>query len=276
MTSVLSRRSRLGPSGQRAVAFARLAWALVLAAIAARAFGAERVAVAAAANLVYVLEPLDAAFARADPGVTLAREIGASGTLVAQIVHGAPYDVFLSADLEFPQKLVAAGAADGPSLVTFAVGRLVLWTLRSDLALTSIEAAVRNPAVTRIAVANPRTAPYGRAAEEVLAQLGLTAMARTKLVYGENISQTAHYVASGNVDAGFVALSLVHSPQLKDRGRWLEIPSSLYTPLAQGAVLTRRGAANPAARRYLKFLQGPAARAILTHYGYALPPFMSP
>jgi molybdate transport system substrate-binding protein len=259
-----------------ALKFARLAWVLLGATIAAQAVGAERVAVAAAANLVYVLDPLDAAFAQPDPGVTVTREIGASGNLVAQIAQGAPYDVFLSADLEFPRKLVATGAADGPSLVTFAVGQLVLWTLRSDLALTSIETVVRNPAVARIALANPRAAPYGRAAEEALAKLGLEAIARPKLVFGENISQTAQYVASGNVDAGFVALSLIRAPKLKERGRWLEIPSSLYTPLAQGAVLTRRGAANPAARRYLKFLQSPAARAILIHYGYALPPFMPP
>jgi molybdate transport system substrate-binding protein len=244
--------------------------------IAARAVGADRVAVAAAANLIYVLEPLDAAFALADPGVVITREIGASGNLVAQIAQGAPYDVFLSADLEFPQKLVAAGAADGPSLVTFAVGRLVLWTLRPGLSLPSVEAVVRNPAVARIALANPRAAPYGRAAEEVLARLGVEAVARPKLVFAENISQTAQYVASGNVDAGFVALSLVRSPKLPDRGRWLEIPSSLHAPLAQGAVLTRRGAANPVARRYLNFLHSPAARAILAQFGYALPPFISP
>jgi len=244
-----------------------LGWAV----LAARAIAAERVAVAAAANLVYVLEPLDAAFARTDAGVVVTREIGASGNLVAQIAQGAPYDLFLSADLEFPQKLVAAGAADGSSLVTFAVGKLVLWSLRPGLDLASVAAVVHNPAVARIALANPRAAPYGRAAEEVLAKLGLTAAAGSKLVYGENISQTAQYVASGNVDAGFVALSLVRSPKLKDHGRWLEIPASLYAPLEQGAVLTRRGAANPAARRYLKFLQSPAARAILTQFGYGLP-----
>jgi molybdate transport system substrate-binding protein len=241
------------------------------ASIAARAIAAERVAVAAAANLVYVLEPLDTAFARTDPGVVVSREIGASGNLVAQIAQGAPYDVFLSADLEFPQKLVAAGAADGSSLVTFAVGKLVLWTLRPGLDLASIEAVVRDPAVVRIALANPRAAPYGRAAEEVLAKLGLSAAAGPKLVFGENISQTAQYVASGSVDAGFVALSLVRSPKLNDHGRWLEISPALYAPLEQGAVLTRRGAANPAARRYLKFLQSAGARDILKRFGYAVP-----
>jgi molybdate transport system substrate-binding protein len=264
------------PRRARAAALGRLTLGLILALTGLRALGAERVAVAAAANLIYVLEPLDAAFAQADPGVVVTREIGASGNLVAQITQGAPYDVFLSADLEFPQKLVATGAADGPSLITFAVGRLVLWTLRPGLPLPSVEAVVRNPAVARIALANPRAAPYGRAAEEVLAKLGVESAARPKLVFAENISQTAQYVASGNVDAGFVALSLVRSPKLPDRGRWLEIPPSLYAPLAQGAVLTRRGAANPAARRYLNFLHSPAARAILTQFGYALPPFISP
>jgi molybdate transport system substrate-binding protein len=249
----------------------RFSLGIILLAIAVRGTAAEHVAVAAAANLVYVLDPLDAEFAKANPAVVLTREIGASGGLVAQISNGAPYDVFLSADLQFPKKLIQAGAANADSLVTFAYGKLVLWTLRPGLALASVESVVRNPLVVKIALANPQTAPYGRAAEEVLAKLGLAAEVKPKIVFGENITQTAQDVLSGNVDAGFVALSLVASPKLKGKGHWLDIPAELYAPIAQGAVLTTRGAGNPAARRYLDFLSTPAARRILASFGYGLP-----
>jgi molybdate transport system substrate-binding protein len=250
-------------------ALLRLLAALMLAAAAAR--GADRVAVAAAANLTYVLEPLDAAFARAHPGMAAVPTLGASGNLLAQIANGAPFDLFLSADMDFPRKLVAAGGADAASLRVFAIGKLALWTTRAGLELASVPAAVRDARVRRLAVANPRTAPYGRAALEALAKLGLAEAARPKLVTGENITQTAQFVSSGNADAGFVALSLLLSPQLRGQGRWIEVPAALYAPIEQGAVLTRRGAGSPAARRYLEFLAGPQAREIFGRFGYALP-----
>jgi len=237
----------------------------------ARAPAAEQVSVAAAANLAYVLEPLNAGFAKSDPGVVLTSEIGASGSLVAQIENGAPYDVFLSADLDFPRKLIAAGGADASSLVTFAFGRLVLWTTRPGLDLGSVGSVVRNPSVRRIAIANPKAAPYGRAAEEALGRLGVSADAEPKLVFGENITQTAQFVSSGNADAGFVAYSLVVAPNKRDKGRWIEVPASLYSPMAQGAVLTRRGLSNPAAGRYLRFLGSAEARRVFAQFGYGLP-----
>ncbi len=238
---------------------------------ALRAAAADHVAVAAAANLAYVLDPLDAAFIQANPGVEVTKELGASGALVAQISNGAPYDVFLSADLDFPRKLIAAGGADGSTLTTFAIGKLVLWTTKPGVDLSSVEGAVRSPAVAKLAIANPKTAPYGRAALEALAKLGLTEAAGPKIVTGENITQAAQFVSTGNVDAGFVALSLVLSPKLKDKGRWIEVPADLYGPIAQGAVLTKRGEANALARRYLDFLKGPEARKIFAQFGYALP-----
>ncbi len=244
---------------------------LILATLSARLHGAETVAVAAAANLDYVLEPLNAEFAKTRPDIAVRSEIGASGSLVAQIKNGAPYDVFLSADTEYPRKLVDAGGAEGASFVTFAMGRLVLWTTRPGLAPTSIEAIVRNESVRKLAIANPDTAPYGRAAVEVLGKLGLSDIAKPKLVFGENITQTAQFVSTGNADAGFVALSLVLSPKLKDKGRWLEVPESLYAPIEQAGVLTSRGAANKAARQYLEFLTSPAARKVFIQFGYGLP-----
>ena len=253
-------------------AYPRLLLVLLLGSLALAAKADRPVSVAAAANLAYVLEPLDAAFSRANPEVKVTGAIGASGSLVAQIGRGAPYDVFLSADLDYPRKLIEAGGAPAsPAVVTFAYGKLVLWTTRPNLDLAAIPAVIRNPAVRRLALANPRTAPYGRAAEEVLARLGLAQAAEGKIVFGENISQTAQYVSSGNADAGFVALSLVAAPKHPAKGRWIEVPAGLYAPIAQGAVLTNRGAGNADARRYLEFLTGPDARRIFSQFGYGLP-----
>ncbi len=229
------------------------------------------VSVAAAANLVYVIEPLNSEFERRVPGAFVTSEVGASGGLVAQIENGAPYDVFLSADTDYPRKLVQAGGAAADTLVVFAKGRLVLWTFKPSVPLSSVSEATQGPETTKVAVANPETAPYGRAAMEALSRLGLTKEVTHKLVFGENISQTAQFVSSGNADVGFVALSLVLSPRLKERGRWLEVPADLYTPILQAGVLTKRGSDNPAARRYLEFLSSPEAKAILAQFGYGIP-----
>jgi molybdate transport system substrate-binding protein len=227
--------------------------------------------IAAAANLVYALDALDAEFSKTAPDVKVTSATGASGNLVVQIGNGAPYDIFLSADLDFPRALVKAGQADGRTLTTFAIGRLAIWTTRADLEVSDVAAAVRSPRVRRLAIANVTTAPYGRAAREAMEQLGVWAEAQPKLVVGENISQTAQFVETGNADAGFVALSLVLSPKLKDKGRWAEVPKNLYGALEQGAVITAHGSKNAAAQDYIDFLKGPAARRILEAYGYGFP-----
>jgi len=250
-------------------AFAAAAVAPLARADAPAATGA--LSVAAAANLVYALDALDAEFAKASPGVTVTSATGASGSLVAQIEHGAPYDVFLSADPDFPRALVRAGRADAGSLTAFAVGRLVLWTTEAGVDVSDIAAAVRSPAVKKLAIANVSTAPFGRAAKEALQKLGAWDDLQPKLVIGENISQTAQFVDTGNADAGFVALSIVISPKLRDKGRWTEVPAGLYGSLEQCAVITAHGSSNPAAARYIAFLQSPAARAILVAFGYGIP-----
>jgi molybdate transport system substrate-binding protein len=237
---------------------------------ALRADGAK-VSVAAAANLSFALEALDAEFEKEHPEVAVTSMTGASGDIVAQVEHGAPYDVFLSADLHFPQVLIAAGHADPKSLTTFAVGQLVLWTTREGLDLSDVAATVRNPAVQKLAIANVTTAPFGRAAKQALEKLGAWADAQPKLVVGESISQTTQFVATGNADAGFVALSVVLAPRLKGKGHFVEIPAALYDPLDQGALVTAQGAANPAAGQYVAFLHSSEARAILTTFGYRIP-----
>jgi molybdate transport system substrate-binding protein len=237
----------------------------------AAAQAAQTVAIAAAANLTFVLKPLNAAFAAGHPAVAITAVTASSGNLVAMITNGAPYDVFLSADMDYPRKLIEAGGADESSLITFTYGKLALWTTRAGFQFRSVEEAVGNTTVRKIAIANPRTAPYGRAALEVLSKLGLESAARPKLIIGEDISITAQYVSSGNADLGFVALSLLLSPRLKAQGRWIEIPTALYAPIAQGAVLTKRGETNAAARAYLRFLASPAARQVFQRFGYGLP-----
>jgi molybdate transport system substrate-binding protein len=230
------------------------------------------VSVAAASNLVYAIDSLQADFQALHPGIRVNVATGASGSLVAQISHGAPYDVFLSADLGYPEALLTAGAAVPGSLRTFAVGRLVLWTTRADLPLEPLEQALRAPGLRRLAIAHTASAPYGRAAREVLQALGVWQQVQPRLLVGENITQAAQFVETGGADAGFVALSLVRSPRLASRGRWVLVPDSLHTPLAHGAVLTRRGANNRAAAAFLAYLSSAPARRILEQFGYTPPP----
>ena len=233
----------------------------------------EKLSVAAAANLVYALEALNAEFKRATPDVAVTATTAASGTLFAQIRNGAPFDVFLSADTEYPERVVAARLGDRATLRTFATGRLVLWTTRAQLDVSDIGAVVRGPATKKIALAQPASAPYGRAAQAALEKLGAWEATRRKLVFGESISQTAQFVETGHADVGFVAMSFVLSPKLSAKGRWQEVPPEWYArvPLDHAVVLTTRGAANPAARKYLEFLRSEPARKILRDFGYGVP-----
>lgn len=234
---------------------------------------ASRVSVAAAANFVHALDALNAEFRRTAPDVTLSSTTGASGSLFAQIKNGAPFDVFLSADTDYPQQLVTQRLAPADTLRIFATGRLVAWTVRPALDLRDLPQAVRLPSVKRIAIAQPKTAPYGRAAQAALEKLGVWAVTQPKLVLGESISQTAQFVETGNADFGLVALSLVRSPRLAGRGTWVEVPAELYASVSldHAAVLTTRGAANDAARRYLAFLASEPAARVLREFGYAVP-----
>jgi molybdate transport system substrate-binding protein len=253
--------------------FAALIAALFIAgtAMGQSADRGQTLSIAASSNLIYAVDELNRAFAIFAPNVATTVSSGASGNFVTQIKHGAPYDVFLSADVDNPQALVEAGYASRETMTAFATGQLVLWTTKPGTELNSIEQSVRSNATRHLAIANPDTAPYGRAAQQTLENLGLWAEAKTKLVVGENITQAAQFVETGNADLGFIALSLVLSPKLKNRGRWIIVPARLHAPLDQAVVLTNRGATNPAGTRYLKFLRSDTARAVLTKYGYTFP-----
>jgi molybdate transport system substrate-binding protein len=243
----------------------------IFAAISAFACASQPLSVAAAANLTQVVGALDAGFMAARPDVVVTVALGSSGGFVAQIANGAPFDVFLSADMGFPEALAKAGHADAASLTPFAVGRLVLWTTKPGVDVSGVRAAVLSPAVHSLAIANTGTAPYGRAARQALESLGLWSDAQPKLVTAEDISQTAQFVETGNADAGFVALSAVLSPKLKGKGRWLEVPASLYRPIVQGAIITAHGAGNPESAAFIAFLHGDAARRVLEAAGYGIP-----
>jgi molybdate transport system substrate-binding protein len=235
------------------------------------ASAADALSIAAASDLVFCLEKLNAAFSRTHPDVQMKTSVGSSGNFFAQIKNGAPFDIFLSADVAYPRELIATGAADAASLTPYAIGRIVLWTTRDNVDLAAGFSSVGQPAIKRLAIANPAHAPYGRAAHEALQHAGLWEPIQPRLVLGDNISQTAQFVETGNADAGIVALSLVLSPRLKTVGRYVEIPESAHAPLEQAAVLTKRGTDNPRARAYLDFLRSAEARTVFDEFGFRLP-----
>lgn len=246
-------------------------YALWLAGFSLPALHAANVTIAAAANLVYILESLKTEFKAAHPDIILETVTGASGNLFAQTKGGAPFDVFLSADVEYPRKLIEAGLADSQTLTIFARGRLVFWSSHPLGKIPDLAATLRDPQMKKIALANPQTAPYGRAAQQVLERLGEWKPDSGRWVYGENISQTAQFIESGNADGGFIALSLVLSPRLKGKAAYIEIPESWHEPLHHAGVITEHGKDNAEARLFLSFLREPAARRVFVSFGYAVP-----
>lgn len=229
---------------------------------------AETVSVAVAASAQYVFEDLKTEFKK-ETGNDLVPSIDSSGKFATQIMNGAPYDVFMSADMEFPEKLGQAGYATAPPR-TYVYGALVVWSMK-DVDLRTWQAPFADIKLGKVAVANPQTAPYGREAMKVLAGAKLDVPLQNRLVYGESIAQTNQYIFSGVADLGFTAKSIVLSPEMKGKGKWVEVPRDLYSPIAQGAVLLKHGAGNKAARQFYDFLYSDKARAIFERYGYLLP-----
>ena len=244
----------------------------LLSALALSAQAAEPLLVAAASDLTHSVEELGAAFAREVPGAQVKFTTGASGNLFAQITHGAPFDVFLSADLMYPGRLASEGAADGASLATYAIGRLALWSLDARLDLKQGMRVFNDVRLTRVAIANPDIAPYGKAARAALQAHGVWDAVKGKLVMGENISQTAQFVQTGNAQIGIVSYATVLAPKMKGIGSYYLVPDTGLPPIEQGAIITRHGKANPLAPRFMQFMRSPPARAILLRHGFTLPP----
>jgi molybdate transport system substrate-binding protein len=239
--------------------------------LAFQAAQAQEIRVAAAADLKFALDELDAQYEK-QAGKKIDVSYGSSGNFFAQIQNGAPFDLLLSADIEYPRKLAAAGLAEPGTLYEYAVGRIVIWMpadARADPAKLGWKALLE-PGVERIAIANPEHAPYGRAAVAALRNAGVYEQVRRRLVYGENIAQAAQFVASGSAQAGILALSLAVSPPMRDGKRW-EIPADMHPPIEQGAIILKSSKDKEGARAFLAFLKSDAGRKILESYGFVLP-----
>ncbi|WP_221030712.1 molybdate ABC transporter substrate-binding protein [Actomonas aquatica] len=226
--------------------------------------------VAAAANMTRVMAPLEAAFEAAHPELDLRASFGATGNLVAQIRHGAPFDVFLAADPDHPATLVASGDATADSVIPFATGQLVLWPTPHG-APADWTQALLDPAVRRIAIAQPDTAPFGRAARQLLREAELWDALQPRLVTGENVAQTLHFVASGNADYGFVALSLLVGNAVDSPADCLVLTVETEA-LNHTAVILHRASSREDAQVFLDWLLSPPAQTLLQQHGYAPPP----
>lgn len=235
------------------------------------AASAQSLRIAAASDLQFVLPELAQQYEK-QSGVRLAISFGSSGNFFAQIQNGAPFDLFFSADSAYPRKLVEKHFADSDSLHVYAVGRLVLW-LPPDSPLNAAEGlkTLLDSRVHKIAIANPEHAPYGRAAVSALQAAGLYDQLKSKLVLGENISQAAQFVQSGNAQAGLLAASLTSAPAMKDGRRW-EVPANLYPQVEQSVVILAASPDKPAARAFLAFLTSAAARTTFERFGFSLQP----
>ena len=218
------------------------------------------------------MDDLVARYQQTHPDTQVAVTYGSSGNFFAQLKNKAPVDLFFSADVGYPRQLAASGLAEKDSLFVYAVGRIVLWTPSdSKVGVTSrgLEALL-DPAVRKIAIANPQHAPYGRAAEAALNKHHLWEQIQPKLVLGENIAQAAQFVQSGSADAGIIALSLAMAPQMKTRGQYFLIPLDDYPRLEQGGVILTCSNEKDAARQFRTYVTSPDGRAVLTQYGFVL------
>jgi len=235
------------------------------------ALPAPALQVAAAADLALCIGELNAAFAKSVGGADVRSSIGSSGNFFAQIKNGAPFDVFLSADLDYPRELVRAGLADGATLMVYAHGQLMMWTKDPGVDLSLGLSVLNDPKIRRVAIANPDVAPYGRAAKAALEKAALWDAVRSKLVFGENVAQVAQFVESGNAQVGFVGIAHLQSASGDARGQSWKVPPDLYPLIEQGGVVTAKGRSNPLALKYLNFLRSEAGHGVLRKFGFALP-----
>ncbi|SHG25980.1 molybdate ABC transporter substrate-binding protein [Flagellimonas flava] len=240
---------------------------LLLAVLACRPSTEVKLTIAVAANMQYAISEIVEAFTNKTE-IQCNLIIGSSGKLTAQIKEGAPYDVFLSANMKYPMELFDDGLTTAPPKV-YANGGLVLWT-QSDQIVPSLT-SLTNKDVKHIALANPEIAPYGRASIQVLRNLDLHDTLVEKLVYAESISQTNQFISTGVAQIGFTAKSVVLSPDLKGKGKWKTLDPKYYDPVQQGIVLTRRNEnRDNSPQRFFDFIFSEEARKILEKYGYSM------
>jgi molybdate transport system substrate-binding protein len=235
------------------------------------AFGqySEKITIAAASDLKFAMDEIVKEFEKINPESEVKVVYGSSGKAYTQIVQGAPYDLFFSADIKYPLELKQKGLS-ASDVKTYAWGKLVLWSADFDTSNLKLSYLTYN-SISRIAIANPMHAPYGERARETLKSLGVWEMVEKKLVFGENIVQAAQFVISGNAQVGLLALSVALNPELLKKGHYLLIPDTLYTPLEQGYIITRRAAENNSAAKFAGFMEEKLARTIMKMYGFVLP-----
>ncbi len=242
---------------------------LVFASLLALGAHAEKITIAAAADLKFAMDELVIEFRQAYPSDQIDVIYGSSGKFHTQIQQGAPFDLYFSADISYAQSLADAGFAAG-AVRPYAIGRLVLWSSQRDASQMTL-ADLTDPAIKRIAIANPKHAPYGMRAVEALKQSGLWGKVEAKLVYGENIAQTAQFVQTGNAQVGIIALALALSPELSRQGGYWLIPQEWHEPLAQGFIITKRAEQNALAKQFADYLGSKPARAVMERFGFVLP-----
>ena len=232
---------------------------------------AQTLRIAAASDLRWVLEDVRTVFQKEHPSVRITMTYGSSGNFYSQLLNKAPFDLFLSADVNYPENLVRQGLGVKDSLFVYGIGRVVLWVPNaSPIAVEKLGlAALKQPSVKKIALANPRHAPYGRAAEAALRKAGLWDGLQDKLVLGENISQTAQFTQTGAADIGFIALSLVSAGPLKDQGRWWMIPQEDHPLMEQGGVILAWAQDPVVARAFRDFMLSAKGSEILKKHGFS-------
>lgn len=231
----------------------------------------EELKIAAASDLNFAFKDLVATYEK-KTGQRIKLSLGSSGNFFSQIENGAPFDLYFSADIRYPQKLEEAGHAVPGSLYKYAVGRIVLWApAGSKVDVQKGLDVLLDPAVRKIAIANPKHAPYGRAAVAAMEHFKVYDRVKEKLVLGENISQAAQFIESGACDTGIIALSLALAPSMQSAGRYWEVPLTAHPPLEQGAVILKQSTNQEGAKKFLEFLQGPEGQGIMRRYGFTVP-----
>ncbi len=248
----------------------RLAVVIILMCVGthAGAQNSEKIVIAAAADLKFALDSIITVFGKQD-NRSVQVTYGSSGKLYEQLSHGAPFDIFFSADINYPKMLQQNGHT-ASEIYEYGIGRIVLWSKKVDVSQGMN--ALLSPGVKKISIANPAHAPYGKRAEEALNYFGLMTKVRDKLVFGENISQAAQFITSGAADIGIVALSLAVSPNMKkEGGTYYLIPEQSHQPLEQGMVITRYGGDKLLAVKFMDFVKSKTADDILIYYGFTKP-----
>ena len=234
----------------------------------ASAVRADEISVAVAANFTAPMQQIAAAFEK-ETGHKVQAAYGATGKFYAQIKNGAPFEVLLSADDEIPARLIKENAAQAGSQFTYAIGKLVLWSAKSAI-VDGAGAVLKNGGFDHLAIANPKLAPYGAAAVEVMKGLGVYESIQPKIVTGESIAQTHQFISTGNALLGFVALSQVLKDGKMEGSAWI-VPAKLYAPIRQDAVILEKGKAKPAAVALMQYLKSDKAKAVIQSFGYAMP-----